>query len=110
MNTIKNIASHISQRPAGSIKVLERYAEDQVFETIALSLSRDGMTVQRSGLHPAVGKHVWLEFEVGPYGRPICALAETRAIHGHEVRFRFLHMWPKDERRYFSYLSQACAA
>jgi hypothetical protein len=110
MHTVTNIASHISQRPQGSLTVLEIHQNDEVFETVALKIDRDGMTLRRSGLHSEVGEHVWLEFQLEDSGPSMRALTEVRAINGKQVRFRFLHQWPRDERRYFAYLAQRQAA
>ena len=110
MSTIKNIASHISQRPVGSLPVLEIHAEEEVYETYASRLYRDGVVMFLSGPNTQEGKHVWLEFKFDASQKALRVLAEICLINGNQVKAKFRHMWPKDEIRYFQYLSRACAA
>ena len=110
MSTIQNIASHISQRPVGSLPVQEIHSEEEVYDTYASRMYRDGLILFLSGPRTQKGKHVWLEFKFDPTDEAIRVLAEICEIKGNQVKARFEHMWPKDEKRYFDFLARACAA
>ena len=89
---------------------MEIHSEEEVFETYASRLYRNGVVMLLSGPLTEVGKHVWLEFQYDPGEKAIRVLAEIRVIKGNQVKAHFRHMWPQDEQRYFRYLTRASAA
>ena len=110
MSVIQSLSSHISQRPAGSVRILEIHGDEQVFETYAVQLRDEGLCMFLSGPYTQAGQHVWLEFKLNESASPIRVLSQIDDIEGNQVYARFVHMWPRDERRYQAHLSQSMAA
>ena len=110
MSVIQSLSSHISKRPTGSLRILEIHGDDHVFETYAVQLRDEGVCMFLSGPYTKAGQHVWLEFNLDEAGQPIRVLSQIDDVEGNQVYARFIHMWPRDERRYQAHLSRTIAA